>query len=253
MSLQIRWEALQNNPEYTDKAKYKLMEDMIAAHEIAIYGAAHPAYGKQLDDLDKCWSTVRNFMVRLIEDAEKAEDNAKKRVENTLKTMESEVKKIPMLEKERDEYWHKYYDVRKRCEELEKLLEEEKARTADAAARCKEAEAKANELQAKLNEANTAIVKQVQEFMTKYVRDDKKTETANSVATDEKSEPITETVTTDNVPSVPPETAVVENGSSTVPPAATSDNSTSAPEAAEPDTVTTEEGEKRRGRKKSKA
>ena len=246
--LQQRWDTLQESPKYKDKAKYKLMEDMIASMEIMVFGAEHPEYEQQLADVDKCWTTVRNFLTRLIDDTTKAEENARKSVSNTLRTLENEANKVQKLEKERDEYWSKYYDVRKRCEELEKLLEEEKVRSTEAAARCKEAESTANELQAKLNEANTAIVKQMADFMSKYSASLNNTESINT-------ESIAETATTDKTPSVSTDASATEETIPTATEAAVTENTdSSTPESATPD-VTTEKSEtashkKRRGRKK---
>lgn len=262
LPLQQRWETLQDSPKYKDKAKYKLMEDMITSMEITVFGAEHPEYEQQLADVDKCWTTVRNFLSRLIDDTTKAEENARKSVSNTLRTLENEAEKVQRLEKERDEYWRKYYDVRKHNEDLVKSLEEEKARTVEALARCKEAEAKASELQNQLNEANDAIVKQMQEFINNFAHDAKKMETA----------------TTDNVPPVPPEAdepasnisatpdeVVTVDTASAVPPTATTENthvadavSPSVTDTVEPDATAIADAEtvvpeKRRGRRKSKA
>lgn len=241
--LQQRWDTLQESSKYKDKAKYKLMEDMIASMEIMVFGAEHPEYEQQLADVDKCWTTVRNFLSRLIDDTTKAEENARKSVSNTLRTLENEANKVQKLEKERDEYWSKYYDVRKRCEELEKLLEEEKARSTEAAARCKEAESTANELQAKLNEANAAIVKQMADFMSKYSASLKNTE------------PIAETATTDKTSSVSTDASATEDTIPTATEADVTENTDSSTTESATLDVTTEKSEtaspkKRRGRKK---
>ncbi len=240
LSLQNRWESLQNSSVYSDKLNYKMVEDMVEAREIALFGATHPAYGQQLDDLDKCWSTVRNFMVRLIEETEKADENARKRVENTLRTMESELKKIPELKKERDEYSHKYYEVRIRNEELTKSLEEERARTAEAEARCKNAEAKVNDLQNRLNVANETKLNQMQEFMVKLNQMQEFMAKHSAPVEVEKAE----TVTHNNAASVP-EAAVKGDDTSSVHPVATADNtpiaetvSPSVTDAIEPDAST---------------
>lgn len=236
LSLQQRWDALQDSSKYKDKAKYKLMEDMVTSMEITVFGAEHPEYEQQLADVDKCWTTVRNFLSRLIDDTTKAEENARKSVSNTLRTLENEAEKVQKLEKERDEYWRKYYDVHKRNEELEKALEEEKARTAEAVAERKVAEEKANELQSKLNEANATIVKQMQEFINNFASASKQTEPVDSMALEEHvtTSPSDAPATAENIPPNPE--AVTENTVSSAP--------TDATEMVEP--------EKRRGRKKGK-
>ena len=244
LAIQKRWEELQESPKYKDQVKYKLMEDMITSMEITVFGTEHPEYEQQLADVDKCWSTVRNFLLRLIDDTTKAEENARKSVSSTLRTLEKEAEKVPKLEKERDEYWLKYYDVHKRCEELEKSLEEEKARTAEAVAERKNAEERANELQSQLNEANAAIVKQMQEFMVKYS------------TTVEKAETVVETATTEKTPSVSTDASATEDTIPTATEAAVTENTDSSTTESATLDVTTEKSEtvspkKRRGRKKA--
>ena len=135
LAIQKRWEELQDSPKYRDQAKYKLLEDMITSMEIATFGIDHPEYASQLEDLDKFWSAIRNFLTRLISDTEKADENARKRLENTLRKLEADVAKIPQIEESRRDYFSKYFDASKRIEELSKSLEEAKKRTDEAEAR----------------------------------------------------------------------------------------------------------------------
>ena len=186
LSLQKRWEELQDSPKYRDQAKYKMLEDMITSMEIATFGTDHPEYASQLEELDKFWSAIRNFLTKLIEDTEKADENARKRLENTLRKLEADVAKIPQLEEDRRDYFGKYLDASQRIEELSKSLDEAKKRTDEAEARCKEAEARASELQNRLNEANDAIVKQMQEFMNNFANDARKKESVDSTEPEEK-------------------------------------------------------------------
>ena len=248
LAIQKRWEELQDSPKYRDQAKYKLLEDMITSMEIATFGIDHPEYASQLEDLDKFWSAIRNFLTRLISDTEKADENARKRLENTLRKLEADVAKIPQIEESRRDYFSKYFDASKRIEELSKSLEEAKKRTDEAEARCKEAEARANELQNRLNVANETIVTQMQEFMSKYSATVEKAETVDETVTPntvpEAAEPA------DNVPTTP-DVAVTEDTASTAPLGATADN-TPVSETGEVTTAepVTSASENRRGRKR---
>lgn len=245
LAIQKRWEDLQDSPKYRDQAKYKLLEDMITSMEIATFGIDHPEYASQLEDLDKFWSAIRNFLTRLISDTEKADENARKRLENTLRKLEADVAKIPQIEESRRDYFSKYFDASKRIEELSKSLEEAKKRTDEAEARCKEAEARATKLQNRLNVANETIVKQMQEFMAKYSATIEKAETV-----DEKVTLNTVPETADNVPTTP-DAAVTEDTTSTAPLDATANN-TPVSETGEVTTAepVTSASENRRGRKK---
>ena len=248
LAIQRRWEELQDSPKYRDQAKYKLLEDMITSMEIATFGTDHPEYASQLEELDKLWSSIRNFLTKLIEGTEKADENARKRLENTLRKLEADVAKIPQLEEDRRDYFGKYLDASQRIEELSKSLEEAKKRTDEAEARCKEAEARATELQNRLNVANETIVKQMQEFMAKYSATIEKAETVDEKVTlntvPEAAEPA------DNVPTTP-DVAVTEDTTSTAPLGATADN-TPVSETGEATTAepVTPASENHRGRKR---
>ena len=184
LPLQHRWDALQDSPKYKDKANYKLMEDMITAMELTVFGVDHPAYEQQLAEMDKCWTNLRNFALRLIEDAEKSEENAKKSVQNTLRVLEEQAAQIPELEKERDEYRSKYYDERSRVSSLENELKEAKARCAEAEIQMVNAQAQAGKLQAMLNHANGNILTQIQSFFEQHSADPAKVETSETAAND---------------------------------------------------------------------
>ncbi len=228
LSLQKRWDELQNSSKYKDAAKYKLIEDMISSMEIAVFGEEHPAYEKDLEDLDKCWNTIRNVVQRLIADTEKAKENARKEVRTTLRALESEAERVPQLEKENQEYWDKYFEMRNLKDEMEKALKEEKTRTAEAVAARKEAEAKMAELQNRLNEANATIVKQMQDFMTKYSASIEMAESTLETVTSGNDPIVSHEVTkpSDNIPTDPGATTPEDNITK-----ATEPDATAKPEA----------------------
>ena len=195
MPLQQRWEALQDSPKYRDKTKDKMVEDMVAACELAVFGAEHPAYEKQLEDLDKLWAAIRSFILRLIEDTANAEAAARKRVEKTLRLLEKEAQRIPELENSNKELFDNYYNAYRCNEKLVKALEAEKKHTAAAETKTLEAEAKATELQNRLNAANDALVKQMQEVLSKF---------ASSSPAAGKAESLASPTTVSDVPPAPP-------------------------------------------------
>ena len=153
---------------YKGEVKSKLIEDMITSFEKTLFGQEHPAYEKQLSELDECWDAIRRTVVKLIEDEAKAEAAARENVTNTLRVLEEEVSTIPQLRTELDKVNSQYAEEQQRSMMLEKKLEDSEARVAAANAALKEAQRKNTELQDQLNNANETIVKQMQELLQKY-------------------------------------------------------------------------------------